>query len=270
MPRFPRPSLTFALLLCTASLVGCSRKGGSGAADLPRAEYTMVSAGREEGDATGGAPARVSLRWPVFTMTAGDAARDSMSAWIAARVLAPAVQDQAPGDTTAIMQQFLDVYRAFKSQYPAASGGWFLERSVDVLTDSLGVVTLDMRENSFGGGAHPNTVRWLASFDSAGHQLRAADVLAEGKRESLDTIAEVYFRMARQLGPDDKLQELGFTFPGPFQLNDNVAVTPAGLLFHFNDYEIGPHTLGPTEFTVPWPALKGLVRETSPWAALTK
>ena len=268
MNRLMRASLAGTLMLGTLSLIGCGPNGASRSAELPRAEYTMVSAGREEGEPNGEDPARVSLRWPEFTKTAGAAAKDSMAAWIQARVLGAAVQDQAPGDTTAIIAQFLDVYRTFKSQYPAASGGWYLERSVDVLTDTLGVVTLDMRENSFGGGAHPNTARWLASFDPTGHQLSAADVLIEGKRESLDTIAQVYFRMARDLGPDDRLDQAGFQFPGPFRLNDNVGVTPAGLLFYFNDYEVGPHSIGPTEFTVPWAALKGLVRPDSPWAAL--
>ena len=270
MTRSMRASLVGTLLLCVAALVGCGSNSASKSAKYPVAEFKMVSAGREEGDPNGGDPARVSLRWPEFTSTASATAKDSMAAWIAARVLAPAVQDQAPGDTTAIIAQFLDVYRAFKSQYPAATGGWYLERSVDVLADSLGVVTLDMRENSFGGGAHPNTARWLASFDPTGHQLSAADVLAEGKRESLDTIAQVYFRMARGLGPDDSLDQAGFQFPGPFRVNDNVGVTPAGLLFYFNDYEVGPHSMGPTEFTVPWAALKGLVRPDSPWAALAK
>jgi len=270
MNRLMRASLAGTLMFCTFPLIGCGSKGASKSADLPRAEYTMVSAGREEGDPNGGDPARVSLRWPEFTRTAGGAAKDSMAAWIQARVLAAAVQDQAPGDTTAIIAQFLDVYRTFKSQYPAATGGWYLERTVDVLTDTLGVVTLDMRENSFGGGAHPNTARWLASFDPTGHQLRAADVLVEGNHESLDPIAQVYFRMARGLGPDDSLDQAGFQFPGPFRVNDNVGVTPAGLLFYFNDYEVGPHSTGPTEFTVPWAALKGMVRPDSPWAALTK
>lgn len=265
-----RASLVGVLLLGAGALVGCSPNGASKSAKYPVAEFKMISAGREEGDPNGGDAARVLLRWPEFTSTASAAAADSMATWIQVRVLAPTAEDQPPGDTTATIATFLEDHRAFKSENPAAKGGWYLERSVDVLSDTLGVVTLDMRENSFAGGAHPNTGRWLASFDPAGHQLSAADVLAEGKRESLDSIAEVYFRMARGLGPDDSLEEAGFQFPGAFRVNDNVGMTPAGLLFYFNDYEVGPHSLGPTEFVVPWAALKGLVRPDSPWAALAK
>lgn len=260
-----------ALLLVVASLGCSSNNGGSGrSADRPRAEYKMVSAGRVEGDPSGGEPARVSLRWPEFIKTASPAAKDSMDAWIRERLLAAAVENEAPGDTAAIIAQFLDVYRSFRAQYPSAPGGWYLERSVDILSDSLGVVTLDMRENTFGGGAHPNATRALGSFDANGHQLRPADVLVEGKADTLDTIAEVYFRMARQLGPDDNLDQAGFTFPGRFRVGEHVAITPSGMLVYFNEYEIGPHSLGPTEFIVPWPALKGLVREDSPWSALAQ
>lgn len=263
-------SLSFAALLGVAALAGCGGDGGIKSADLPRAEFTMVSAGRVDGDPNGGEPARVSLRWPEFTSTAGAAAKDSMAAWVKSRVLAPAVENQSPGDTTAIIEQFLAVYRAFRADYPTASGGWYLERSVDVLADTFGVVTLDMRENSFGGGAHPNSARWLASFDASGHQLLLSDVLAEGQRDTIDGIAEVYFRMARQLGPSDNLEQGGYTFPGRFRVNDNVGITPAGVVVYFNAYEVAPYAMGSTEFKVPWPALKGLVREKTPWAELAR
>lgn len=270
MPQRLRSSLNLCAALASLLLAGCGGKGGGHAADHPRADFKMVSAGRVEGGTNGGDPARVSLRWPEFNTAAGPGAKDSMSAWIRAAVLAPATEGDAGGDSTVVIEQFLEVYRTFKQQYPTATAAWYLERSADVLTDTLGVVTLDMRENSFGGGAHPNSMRRLASFDPAGHQLRVSDVIVEGKRDSLDGIAEVYFRMSRGLGPEDNLDQAGYQFPGRFRVNDNIGFTPAGLLVYFNPYEVASYAEGGMEFTVPWAALKGMVREDSPFAGLAK
>ena len=55
--------------------------------------------------------------------------------------------------------------------------------------------------------------------------------------------------------------EAGFTFPnGAFTLPRQWGATENGLIFYFNSYEIAPYSEGPTEFALPWSALREIIK----------
>ena len=69
------------------------------------------------------------------------------------------------------------------------------------------------------------------------------------------------FRRARRLGPREDLAKAGFQFPGgAFALTVNAGLTRAGLVLHYNAYEVAPYVMGPTEAVVPWKELRPLLR----------
>ena len=72
----------------------------------------------------------------------------------------------------------------------------------------------------------------------------------------------------RRLPAGAELGAAGFWFEGGrFKLNENFAVTPTGLLFFFNDYEIAPHSFGATSISLPWSQVMPLIRTDGPLAA---
>ena len=206
--------------------------------------------------------ARITLHWPEITAAATPVAAESLNAFVRGWLLRPYSEGPPAASAAQVMDQFLDAYRSFLQEFPEGSPPWEFERWVDVMGDTLGVVSLAARETGFTGGAHGNADIQYRNIDArTGRGLRVADLLAPGARAALDSLAEREFRKVRELSPDQSLTEAGFWFEGGrFALNENCAVTAAGLRFFFNDYEITSHAEGPTEVTLRWADLGGLVR----------
>jgi hypothetical protein len=130
------------------------------------------------------------------------------------------------------------------------------------------VASLAVTEAGFLGGAHPNSTTRFASFDvRSGRTLTRWDLLREDARDSLDAAGERAFRRVRKLAPDADLAAAGFWFEGGrFKLNENFAVSPTGLLFFFNPYEVAPYALGATSLSLPWAEVMPFVRPEGPLA----
>ena len=64
---------------------------------------------------------------------------------------------------------------------------------------------------------------------------------------------------------DSSLASAGFTFPdGRFHVNENVAITPGGVRWHFDPYEIAPYVSGPTDFVVPFDLVRPFAKKDGP------
>lgn len=201
-----------------------------------------------------------------------DALRAAVRAFLDTTVFAPVDGTgdgvASPGPDT-LMQRFLDGYRDFVEQFPEAPGSWSIRRTVRPLWNDRGVLSLEFVEESYTGGAHPNTETRLVSFDADGRRLRLEDLFVEGYRPRLLTAGERAFRDAHGLAPGDDLVEAGFRFEGDrFSLTDNFALTPGGLRFHYNAYEIAPYAMGTTDLTLSREALEPLARPEGPLAPL--
>jgi hypothetical protein len=168
----------------------------------------------------------------------------------------------------ALAAEFLAQHRAFVADFPDATAGWSFEVSVDAVTNTETVVTLDITEFTFTGGAHPNTRRRLVSFDVAtGRLLDAADLTRDV--DELAARVEAQLRSDRGLGPEDDLEAAGFWLPeGGFSLPDNVAVVADGIHVHWDAYEIAPYAMGPIDVVVPVSELAAIA-EPSYWPAST-
>jgi hypothetical protein len=132
---------------------------------------------------------------------------------------------------------------------PDYNSAWSLEISSDIIfQDSLYISTASTIF-SFTGGAHPNSYQVYRSYDLAtGKALELADFLVEGFETKFNQLAEIEFRMDKQIAPNKTLNDEGFFFEdGRFKLNSNFAILDRSLLFYYNPYEIGPYSIGPTE-----------------------
>lgn len=151
----------------------------------------------------------------------------------------------------ALAAEFLAQHRAFVEQFPDATARWSFELSVDAVTNTESVVTLDITEFTFTGGAHPNTRRRLVSFDVATGRLLGAEDLTPDV-DGLTDMVEAKLRSDRGLGPEDDLEAAGFWLPeGGLVLPVNMGVVAEGILFHWDAYEIAPYSAGPIDVTVP-------------------
>ncbi len=126
-----------------------------------------------------------------------------------------------------------------------------------VQDSSLAIIQL---ADEMSGGAHPNeNVNYINWNTKADLQIRLDDILKSGYKTRLTEIAETIFRKDEHLGKSDALD--GYFFKdGIFTLNDNFQITPSGLSYYYNNYEIKPYSEGPTVLLIPYTKIKSLLK----------
>ena len=99
-------------------------------------------------------------------------------------------------------------------------------------------------------GAHPNSLTTyfnVRAGTGVGTEIQLEDILLPNKLGELNARAEKRFREV-QKNKDMK-----------FALNRNFGISKEGLVFYFNEYELGSHADGPTKLLLPWSDLDGLL-----------
>ena len=86
------------------------------------------------------------------------------------------------------------------------------------------------------------------------------DIFVEGYQENLNKIAEKIFRTDEKLSDTTSLATNYFFDKNKFSLNKNFMVTPQGVSFLYNEYEIKPYSAGQTTLLIPYSQIKSLLR----------
>jgi hypothetical protein len=110
----------------------------------------------------------------------------------------------------------------------------------------------------YTGGAHGMRNRDYYVFSLGDkRQLSLGDILLDEARPALDNLVEAALR--KQMGIPDwiPLSEQGFFEDTPNKLED-FFLTPEGLGFQWDPYEIAPYAMGIIEIVIPYDALQGM------------
>lgn len=240
----------FALLSCPAVLV--AQQGTT-------TRFMRDSLERSWGDCAGTPCVTLRVQYPRFTQLEPPHYRDSLNVFIQETLLGKYDPHGVALVLLAVLDSLVVQHRALP---PGQSGiPWVIERSIDVIGDTLGILTLDVQEFRSTGGAHPLTMHLLYMVElSTMGMLTLDDILLQEKRTPLTTLAEESFRAVRRIPRGEDLTKAGFTFPeGKFALTMNVGLTHNGLVLYYNPYEIAAYVMGPTRVTIPWKSLKGML-----------
>ncbi len=202
------------------------------------------------------------FRYPVFAGDAFQALNDSLVADVAT---------VADADSTARPQTLADAAKAFTDGYDAfikdnrdslrPTTGWSLEVKSAVLRQTTRWVSVAHAWYSFTGGAHPNHATRYVNYDRAtGHRLTLAELFQDDFEKTLTGIAERHFRQQEGLTPAESLAGRYFFAGDKFALNANFTLTPTGLRFLYNPYEIKPYAAGETSLDIPFAELQGILK----------
>jgi hypothetical protein len=133
---------------------------------------------------------------------------------------------------------------------------WGVEFKASTPFTSAQLITLDLNGYSYYGGAHPNSVRQLSSYEKvSGKELTAKELIKDTVK--LVQILEKRYKEAKGVDPNSDLKEV--TFDGsPLPLPQNMAIVKNGIMFYYNDYEVAAHAIGPTEIVLTWEELAGI------------
>lgn len=98
--------------------------------------------------------------------------------------------------------------------------------------------------SSYLGGAHGMYSTEYHTYSLAdGYELSAADLFGEEKMEALKALIRAKLCQTCNAASDEELSAAGF-FPDYISVTDNFRITPAGIIFHYNPYEIACYANG--------------------------
>lgn len=220
----------------------------------------MDSLARTWGDCSGKPCVTLRVRYPQFSASVPNVKVDSLNQFVQETLLGKYDPRGVSPVLSAVLDTVVNQFRVLPPDVPHTP--WHIERTIDVVGDTLGLLTMDVAEFRSTGGAHPTTMHLLYVLDpSTMRTMTLEDLILPGSRDGLRSLAEASFRRARNLKAGESIAAAGFTFPGGnFELTMNVGLTHDGMLFYYNPYEIAPYVMGPTVVVVPWTDLRGIIK----------
>jgi hypothetical protein len=204
----------------------------------------------------------IKMNYPSFSFTPVPFVKDSLNKYVQAMVLLP-VFEKKSNSLDELADSLIEDYKRTMKEFPEGPLNYTLERNVTVVLNQHGIISLELSEYSFLGGAHPNGVVAYNNYElSTGKKIMLNDILLSGYEKILNPLAEKEFRKVRELKPDESLEKAGFWFKNDkFKLTDNFAIQKNGLKFFFNDYEVGPHVMGATEIFISYSEIKQIIKK---------
>ena len=255
---------TARVLLDGREMAGCAYPGlpPSGApldASIRTFEKKLTGCGADGSEVC----AWFRFEYPAIRSGLPEPARRAVAAVIDAWIAAPLGEGGEAAAPDELMRAFEQDWTDFKRRFPDSAQRRLIQRTASVLASGPDWVSLELRQRADLGGAHPNETVMLRSHERrSGERIELDSILRAGARGALDELAEAELRRTKGLPPDTSLTDAGYWFEGGrFGLNDNFALTPSGLRFRFDPYEIAPYAAGSTTIDLPWALVEPLLVE---------
>jgi hypothetical protein len=136
-----------------------------------------------------------------------------------------------------------------------------LDAYVKIIRQDSSLTALETGGYSFTGGAHPSSYTGFINWNTkANKSITITDLIDRNNLEKLNSIADGIFRKNEKLSDTSSLANDYFFKDNKFALNSNFAITPTGLKFLYNQYEIKPYAAGITTLVIPYSQIKSLLR----------
>lgn len=132
-----------------------------------------------------------------------------------------------------------------------------MDVTCNIATNDKNILSMDVSNSSYTGGAHPNSWSKIYNFDlRTGNIIKLDDLIMSGGEEKLSTIAESIF--VKEYGNE------GWDFKaGDFPLAVNFSISLGGIHFFYNSYEIGSYAMGAPDIFIPYKDIKQLIKPQS-------
>ena len=132
-----------------------------------------------------------------------------------------------------------------------------MDISCSITTNDKNILSVDVSNSGYTGGAHPNSWVKIYNFDLRnGNEIKLNDFLIEGGEQQLASIAEDAFEKAYGKDEWDYEQD-------KFPLAMNFNISTGGLYFIYNAYEIGSYAMGAPDVYIPYKDIKHLIKPNS-------
>lgn len=144
---------------------------------------------------------------------------------------------------------------------PMELSGFTLEKSFKI-TEVFHFMTVSIYENSFYGGAHPNSNINHFVYDTKNKKrLSLNDFITD--LEKFKKIAETKFRNLYKVSSGLPLSSTGFQFENDtFSLPEQFYIENDAIVLFWDTYEIAPYAFGPISIKIKFKEINDLLKET--------
>ncbi len=154
-----------------------------------------------------------------------------------------------------------DMKKIYRENEKALSDWYYLEQ-ISIAFNDNNILGIQSYLEEYSGGAHPDHSVAYTNIDTGdGTLISLSDIFMNGYETELNRVAAEQFKKTYRINEKNTCEDAGFWLePGKFAVPENFLITPGGLLFLFNPYEIAPYAAGTIEFFVPYAMIKSLVQ----------
>jgi hypothetical protein len=198
----------------------------------------------------------VQVKYPVFV------GQKKLNDSVTRKLTSLFATDGKPDSSIELMSKnFLKAYADFKKTDPRTEMFYELNSYAKVLLQDSSFAALELGGYTYQGGAHGGSATFFINWDTkANKDLVLDDIFNTGYQDKLKKIGESIFRKDEKLSDTASLANDYFFKDDKFALNDNFLITPLGLKFFYNQYEIKPYAAGTTTLVIPYSQIKSLLR----------
>lgn len=130
-----------------------------------------------------------------------------------------------------------------------------------VIRQDSSIITIEMGGYSYAGGAHGGSLNVFLNWNTKVQKpIGLDDIFRKGYEKDFNAIAEKIFRKQEKLTDTSSLARDYFFKDNKFALNNNYLITPVGIRFLYNQYEIKPYAAGTTDLFIPYTKIQHLLK----------
>lgn len=148
-------------------------------------------------------------------------------------------------------ENFIKTYKMHSAEFPDMAAEYFSEINVSDIFKNDQLLSFQLKQYKFTGGAHGYGTTHFVNFDPAtGEKLSIKDMFSDF--DAFKKVAEKKFRKAHKISENENINSTGFWFEDDtFYLPETVGFTNKEVLFHYNQYDIASYAEGPIELAIP-------------------
>jgi hypothetical protein len=170
------------------------------------------------------------------------------------------IGEKSDTSLNSLAKHYFDAYYKDIAKNKRAGMIYNYDVTANVIRQDSDITTLQINGYTYQGGAHGGSLTQFINWDTkADKNLTLSDIFTSGYQDKLIKVADTIFRKNEKLSDTSSLARDYFFKDGKFALNDNFLITPMGIRFLYNEYEIKPYAAGQTELVIPYSKIKSLL-----------
>ncbi len=123
------------------------------------------------------------------------------------------------------------------------------------------ILSFTSKRNTYKGGMHGSEWLRLYSIDLYTKQvIKEDDIFVRDSREKLSQSIQTKLMQQYKVQELDDLSKEGFFSPQEIVPNENFQITPMGLRYCYNPYEIAPYAMGVIQVDLTWDEISHIIR----------